>query len=52
LLRWLESDGVRLVHVDGEWTCPVAGARRLLPLLETAAEAGGSVVGFDEGSRR
>ena len=52
LLRWLESDGVRLVHVDGEWTCPVAGARRLLPLLETAVEAAGSVVGFDEGSRR
>ena len=22
ILRWLESDGVRLVHVEGEWTCP------------------------------
>ncbi len=28
LLRWLESDGVRLVHVDGDWTCPVRGAER------------------------
>ncbi len=26
LLRWLESDGVRLVHVDGEWSCPIASA--------------------------
>ncbi len=26
LLRWLESDGVRLVHVDGEWSCPVVSA--------------------------
>ena len=28
LLRWLESDGVRLVHVDGDWSCPVGGAER------------------------
>ena len=26
LLRWLESEGVRLVHLDGEWTCPVGSA--------------------------
>ena len=30
ILRWLESPGVRLVDVDGEWTCPVAGAGRHL----------------------
>ena len=30
VLRWLEAPGVRLVHVDGEWTCPVGGSRRLL----------------------
>ena len=30
ILRWLESDGVRLVHVDGEWTCPVGGATKHL----------------------
>ncbi|MEO9324738.1 DEDD exonuclease domain-containing protein [Nocardioides sp. C4-1] len=30
VLRWLEAPAVRLVHVDGEWTCPVAGATREL----------------------
>jgi len=28
VLRWLESPEVRLVEVQGEWTCPVAGASR------------------------
>ncbi len=28
VLRWLELPGVRLVEVDGEWTCPVPGAGR------------------------
>ena len=26
VVRWLETEGTRLVHVDGEWTCPVGGA--------------------------
>ena len=26
VLRWLESPGVRLVDVEGEWSCPVFGA--------------------------
>jgi len=26
VLRWLESPGVRIVSMDGEWTCPVGGA--------------------------
>jgi DNA polymerase III subunit epsilon len=26
LARWLDSPGVRLVDVDGEWSCPVRGA--------------------------
>ncbi len=52
LLRWLESDGVRLVHVVGEWTCPVRGARRLLPLVDVVGDSRGSVVPFDEPSRR
>lgn len=30
VLRWLESPSVRLVEVDGAWTCPVRGARRHL----------------------
>ncbi|CAN5616186.1 hypothetical protein BH11ACT8_BH11ACT8_06700 [soil metagenome] len=30
VLRWLESPAVRLVEIDGEWTCPVSGATREL----------------------
>jgi DNA polymerase-3 subunit epsilon len=26
VLRWLESPGVRIVELHGEWTCPVGGA--------------------------
>ena len=26
ILRWLESPGVRIVDIDGVWTCPVGGA--------------------------
>ncbi len=28
VLRWLEQPGVRLVHLHGEWSCPVNGAAR------------------------
>lgn len=28
ILRWLERSGVRLIDIEGEWTCPVAGAGR------------------------
>ncbi|MFJ9388014.1 DEDD exonuclease domain-containing protein [Nocardioides sp. NPDC101246] len=28
VLRWLESPGVRLAHVEGDWTCPIGGAGR------------------------
>ncbi|WP_323791242.1 DEDD exonuclease domain-containing protein [Nocardioides sp.] len=28
ILRWLESPSLRLVDVEGEWTCPVGGAAR------------------------
>lgn len=41
ILRWLESPGIRLVDVDGEWTCPVRGARRHLGgALGSRVEAG------------
>jgi DNA polymerase-3 subunit epsilon len=30
ILAWLERPGLRLVDVEGEWTCPVAGAARHL----------------------
>ncbi|WP_370287581.1 DEDD exonuclease domain-containing protein [Nocardioides sp.] len=36
ILRWLESPGVRLVDVEGEWACPVAGAGRHLDVLAEA----------------
>jgi DNA polymerase-3 subunit epsilon len=26
VLRWLEQPGVRLVHLEGEWSCPTGGA--------------------------
>ena len=30
VLRWLDSPGIRLVEMDGTWTCPVSGAGRHL----------------------
>ena len=30
VLRWLEKPDLRLVEIDGEWTCPVSGATRQL----------------------
>jgi DNA polymerase-3 subunit epsilon len=30
ILRWLESPSIRLIEIDGEWTCPVNGATRYL----------------------
>ncbi|MDP2772455.1 MAG: DEDD exonuclease domain-containing protein [Nocardioides sp.] len=30
VLRWLESPTIRLIDVEGEWTCPVRGASRHL----------------------
>ncbi len=29
ILRWLDEPGVRIVDIDGAWTCPVGGAERL-----------------------
>ncbi len=46
ILRWLESPGVRLVEVDGEWTCPVAGATRHLALHDAADQSRLSLVPF------
>ena len=33
ILRWLESPSIRLVEIDGEWTCPVNGATRYLDTI-------------------
>ncbi|NUR08894.1 MAG: DEDD exonuclease domain-containing protein [Nocardioidaceae bacterium] len=48
ILRWLESDGVRLVHVDGEWTCPVGGATRHLRTHDAVEESRKSLVPFED----
>lgn len=48
VLRWLESPGIRLVDVDGEWVCPVAGATRHLPLYDAVNQSRLSLVPFDE----
>jgi DNA polymerase-3 subunit epsilon len=47
LLRWLELDGVRLVHVKGEWTCPVRGATRDLAVHDAVEASRRELVGFD-----
>ncbi len=48
ILRWLESPGIRLVDVDGEWTCPVAGATRHLALHDAVHQSRLSLVPFDD----
>src|SRR5919112_2484674 len=48
ILRWLESPGIRLVEVDGEWTCPVAGATRHLALHDAVHQSRLSLVPFEE----
>ena len=34
ILRWLEQPGVRLVDLDGEWSCPLHGAGQAASRLE------------------
>ncbi|MDU0315149.1 DEDD exonuclease domain-containing protein [Phycicoccus sp. M110.8] len=46
ILRWLEAPGVRLVDLDGEWTCPVGGAGGARAALEPDAVARRAVPGF------
>jgi DNA polymerase-3 subunit epsilon len=48
ILRWLESPGIRLVHVDGEWACPVRGASRHLAAHDAVEESRLTLVPFDE----
>jgi DNA polymerase-3 subunit epsilon len=47
VLRWLEAPGVRIVELDGSWTCPVGGAGAVRHELEPAVAAAVDVVGFD-----
>jgi DNA polymerase-3 subunit epsilon len=48
ILRWLEAPGVRLVEVDGEWTCPVGGATRHLALHDAVSRSRLDLVPFDD----
>jgi DNA polymerase-3 subunit epsilon len=48
ILRWLESPGIRLVDVEGEWTCPVAGATRHLALHDAVTQSRMTLVPFDD----
>jgi DNA polymerase-3 subunit epsilon len=48
ILRWLESEGIRLVHVEGEWTCPVGGAHRHLQVHDAASESRTALVPFED----
>ena len=48
VLRWLEQPGVRLVEVDGEWSCPVRGAGRHLATHDAIEESRRALVPFDE----
>lgn len=48
ILRWLESPGIRLVEVHGEWVCPVGGAARHLDLYDAVTRSRLSLVPFDE----
>ena len=48
VLTWLEQPGVRLVHVDGEWACPVRSASSHLSFYDRAQDSRLSVVPFDD----
>jgi DNA polymerase-3 subunit epsilon len=39
ILRWLEQPNVRLVHLDGDWSCPVHGAAGARSRLDPAGAA-------------
>jgi len=46
VLRWLEQPGVRIVDVQGQWTCPVGGAGGARAELEPLVVARHEVAGF------
>ena len=48
VLRWLETEGVRLVRVEGEWSCPVRGATRHLALHDAVEQSRQAMAPFDE----
>lgn len=48
VLTWLEQEGVRLVDVEGEWSCPVAGAAKHLWVGDAEHHSRLAVAPFDE----
>ncbi|HEY0118732.1 MAG TPA: DEDD exonuclease domain-containing protein [Cellulomonas sp.] len=52
LLGWLEQPGVRIVAVEGEWSCPVRSAQRVDPVaavaLDLVVPRGGAGADADE----
>ncbi|HET7389003.1 MAG TPA: DEDD exonuclease domain-containing protein [Nocardioidaceae bacterium] len=48
ILRWLESDGIRLVHVDGEWSCPIGGATKHLRVHDAVETSRAELVPFSD----
>jgi len=48
ILRWLDSPDVRMVAIDGEWTCPVYGAAGARDSLEADPTAYRDAADFDE----
>jgi DNA polymerase-3 subunit epsilon len=48
ILRWLESDGVRLVRVDGEWSCPLGGATKHLHVHDAVNQSRERLVPFED----
>jgi DNA polymerase-3 subunit epsilon len=48
ILRWLESDGVRLVRIDGQWSSPLGGATKHLWIASAAADSRAAVAPFED----
>lgn len=46
ILRWLDAPGVRIVDIDGAWTCPVGGATGVRHSLEPVEASRRSTPGF------
>ncbi|TWE13017.1 DEDD exonuclease domain-containing protein [Rudaeicoccus suwonensis] len=50
ILTWLDQPGVRVVDIDGVWTCPVDGAGQAQDVLEPLLRSQRDVAGFSEAS--
>ncbi len=48
ILRWLEQPGVRLVHVEGVWACPIRSASRHLAVHDAVEHSRGALIPFDD----